>query len=251
MRRDMTDSGPIPVAAEEGPKRSRVGISRLPWRSHWRIGLLLLAVLVLPWLPIFGPSRDATPARRVRGVGDVPILGFAFAPDGATIATIQVDGRVALRDAAGGASAHSFLDHRGPAQALVYSPDSRTLAVADIESDIFLYDVRTGGAGHPLGIPIRRTKILAFSPDGRILAASSCLDHEILLWDLAAGRERARLRGHGSAVVSLAFAPDGRSLASGSQGDGAIFLWDLATGRPRRWLVQSQTRPCLSDGGPV
>ena len=64
-------------------------------------------------------------------------------------------------------------------------------------------------------MPIRWVKGLAFSPDGRTLAASSYLDHEILLWDLAAGRERARLRGHGSPVISLAFAPDGRSLASG------------------------------------
>ena len=83
------------------------------------------------------------------------------------------------------------------------------------EPDIFLYDVEAGGAGHPLGMPIQCGKGLAFSPDGRTLAASSYLDHEILLWDLAAGRERARLRGHGSPVLSLAFAPDGRSLASG------------------------------------
>ncbi len=112
----------IPGATDEGPKRSRTGISQLPWRSHRRIGLLVLAVLVLPWLPIFGPSRDATLARRVHGVGEVPILGFAFAPDDATIATTQVDGRVPLRDAAWGVSAHSFLNHRRPALALAYSP---------------------------------------------------------------------------------------------------------------------------------
>jgi WD40 repeat protein len=119
-----------------------------------RIGLLLPAVLVLPWLPIFGPPKDATPAKRVRGVGDVPILSLAFAPDGATIATIQADWKVTLRDAAWEMSAHSVLDHRGPAQTL------------------------------------------AFSPDGRTLAASSYLHNEILLWDIAAGRERDRLRGH-------------------------------------------------------
>src|SRR5262249_8617264 len=156
----------------------------------------LLSVIVLPWLPIFGPPRDATPARRVRGVGDIPVLGFTFAPDGTTIATIQVDGRAALRDAGEGVSAHSFLDHRGPAQALAFTPDGRSLAVGGVEPDILLYDIRSGGAGHSLGMPIRWVKNLAFSPDGRTLAASSYLDHEILLWDLAAGREHARLKGH-------------------------------------------------------
>ena len=144
------------------PRGRRGGAEAIPDRdlpvplwNRRRIGLLLLALIVLPWLPISGPPSDATPARRVRGVGDAPILAFAFAPDGATIATIQADGRVALRDAAGGASAHSFLDHRGSAQALAFSPDGRSLAVGGAEPDILLYDVEAGGAGHPLGMPIR------------------------------------------------------------------------------------------------
>src|SRR5262245_53599437 len=196
--RDATDSGPIPGAVEAGPRRSRIGIARFPMWSRRRIGLLLLGLIVLPWLPLCGPPRDPTPARRVRGVGDTTILTFAFAPDGATIATIQTDGRVALRDAAGGASDHSFLDHRGFALALAFAPDGRSLAVGGAEADVFIHDVRARGARHPLGMPIRCVKGLAFSPDGRTLAASSYLDHEILLWDLAAGREHIRLRAHGS-----------------------------------------------------
>jgi WD40 repeat protein len=136
--------------------------------SRGRIGLLLLGLIVLPWLPVFGPPRGATPARRVRGVGDTTILTFAFAPHGATIATIQTDGRVALQDAAGGASAHSFLDHRGFALALAFAPDGRSLAVGGAEPDILLYEVGSGGAGRPLGMPIRCVQNLAFSPDGRL-----------------------------------------------------------------------------------
>jgi WD40 repeat protein len=238
MRGDTTDLRPILGAAEAWSMRSRSGISRLPLWSRRGIGLLLLGLIVLPWLPIWGPPRDATPARRVRGVGDAPILTFAFPPDGATIATIQMDGRVALRDTAGGAGAPTFLDHPGYAWALAFSPDGRSLAVGGAEPDIFLYDVEAGGAGRPLGMPIRDVcaKGLAFAPDGRSLAASSYRDHDVILWDLAAGRERARLRGHTSPVPCLAFAPDGRSLASRGRSDGAIILWDLATGRPRRRL---------------
>jgi dipeptidyl aminopeptidase/acylaminoacyl peptidase len=194
-----------------------------------------VALIVLPWLKTFAPRRDANPVRRVRGVGDLPIVNFAFAPDGATIATMQ-DWRVALRDTAGRAGAPSFLDHRGPALALAFAPGGRSLAVGGVEPDILLYDLGARGAGQALGMPIRFANALAFSPDGRILAASSYLDHEILLCDLAAGRERTRLRGHESSVTCLAFAPDGRSLASGGESDRAIVLWDPATGRPRRRL---------------
>jgi WD40 repeat protein len=193
MRSDTTDFGPIPGAAEEGPKRSRIGSSRPPLWNRQRTVLLLLGIIVLPWLPIFLPPNGATPAMRARGVGDVPIVGFAFSPDGATIATIQMDGRVALRATATGLSAHSFLDYRGPAQALAFSPDGRSLAVGGVEPDLFRYDIRDGGVPHPLGMPIRWVKGLVYSPDGRMLAASSHLHNEILLWDLAAGRERTRL----------------------------------------------------------
>src|SRR5262249_58174662 len=102
-------------------------------------------------------------------------------------------------------------------------------------------------AGHPLGIPIREVKTLVVSPDGRTLAASSSLHHEILLWDLAAGRERARLGGHDSPVVRLAFAPDCRSLASGARSDTAILLSALAPGRPPR----RPRRPRRPGGAPA
>ena len=198
MLGDATDFVPIPGAAEEGPGRFRVRSSRVPSWSPKGIGLLFLGLAALPSLPIPGPPGDATPARRVRGVRDGAILTFAFAPDGETIASISTGGRVALRHAAAGAGAHSFLEHSGPARALAFSPDGRSLAVGVLESDIFLYGIRDGGAGHPLGMPVLMPASLAFSPDGRLLAASSYLDAEILLWDFAAGRERARLRGHGS-----------------------------------------------------
>jgi WD40 repeat protein len=233
MRVDTNDFGLILAGATEGLRRSRTGIFQPRWRSIGPIGLLLLGLIVLPWLPIPGP-----PARQVRGVRDTAILNFAFAPDAKSIASVQRDGRVALWGATGGAGTSSFLDHSGAAQAIAFSRDGRSLAVGGAEADIFLFDVEAGGAGRPLGIPIRYLSVkgLAFSPDDQILAATSYLNHEILLWDLAAGRELARLRGHESPVISLAFAPDGRSLASGSRSDEAIILWDLASGLPQRLL---------------
>jgi WD40 repeat protein len=227
---------PIAEATDGGPTRSRSGCSHVRFRNRGRIGLLLLAIGALAWLPIDGMPGDPTPARRVRGRGNGVIPNFAFAPDGATIAAIQ-DYRVILWDAKGVGGAITFLGHRGPAQILAFSPDGRSLVVGGVEPDLFLCRIGEDGDGHPLGMPIRRTSGLAVSPDGRVLAASSYLDPQILLWDLAAGRERARLRGHGSPVVSLAFAPDGRILTSGGSRDRAIVLWDLAAGRPRRRLT--------------
>src|SRR5262249_28075181 len=148
MRGDTMNLELIPEAGDGGPTRSPSACSQVPIWNRLRIGLLLLALIVLPWLPICGLPSDGTPARRARGIGDSAILTFAFAPHGEAIATIQLDGRVALRDAAGGVSAPSFLDHRGFAQALAFAPDGRSLAVGDIEADILLYNLGSGGAGH-------------------------------------------------------------------------------------------------------
>src|SRR5262249_53259628 len=58
-------------------------------------------------------------------------------------------------------------------------------------------------------------------------------DRDVVVWDLAAGKETRRWQGHRSAVISLAFSSDGRRLASGSD-DSTALIWDLAGQGPAR-----------------
>jgi len=76
---------------------------------------------------------------------------------------------------------------------------------------------------------------LAFSPDGKLLACGCCgpyndiKDYDILqIWDVATGRETARLKTYGFA----AFSPDGKTLAG--RGDkGRLQLWEAQSHRIR------------------
>lgn len=66
---------------------------------------------------------------------------------------------------------------------------------------------------------------LAFSRDGRSLAGA-CGDDGIALWDLASGKEYARLAAPRSRVFAMAFSRDGARLAAAGQ-DGTVSIWAL------------------------
>jgi WD40 repeat protein len=87
---------------------------------------------------------------------------------------------------------------------------------------------------------------LAVSPDGKTVAYSDNSGTHV--WDVAAGKRTATLRGKpskdGPVTLSLAYRPDGKVLVVGSahRKGGEVLLHDLATGK---------STPLKLSGGPV
>jgi serine/threonine protein kinase/WD40 repeat protein len=94
---------------------------------------------------------------------------------------------------------------------------------------------------------------MAFSPDGALLAVAD-VDRDalwgIVVFDIAAGKERCRLRGHviDWLLANLSFSPDGKRIASLVTNVGAskikmtLKLWDSATGSELLSLTASYGR---------
>ncbi len=82
----------------------------------------------------------------------------------------------------------------------------------------------------------------AFSPDGSLFASGDSQGN-VVLTDLARGRQWAMKGQHSLRALHLAFSPDGRILASGAstwKEPGEVKLWDTQTGR--EWSTLPGTR---------
>jgi WD40 repeat protein len=64
---------------------------------------------------------------------------------------------------------------------------------------------------------------VVISPDGRLVASGSN-DDDVLVTEIATGREIARLAGHTGDVYAVAFSADGTRIATGD-GDGRVRIW--------------------------
>jgi RNA polymerase sigma factor (sigma-70 family) len=173
------------------------------------------------------------PDPRAGIAGDnVTTMTLAFSPDGQTLAgpvrdtlrfwdvtTAKEIGKSALPQAVTGMMA--------------YSPDGRVLALENTDQTISLWETATGKErgriGHKAAAdstaepPFRQGLILAFSPDGGLLATRA--GHDVVVWEVVAGKEVGRFKGHEEDITALAFFPDGKSLVSGSA-DTTSLVWD-------------------------
>jgi RNA polymerase sigma factor (sigma-70 family) len=165
-------------------------------------------------------------------------------------------------DAATGRLKAIFLDARGKEYANpnylegLFTRDSAGV-LARTQEGVLLFDASSGRRLGPVAKPPQGYHAMALSDDGRLLATGGEMsggrtgpkDYSIRIWELASGREVARLGGDGDGhlggpsgpTTALVFSHDGRWLASGGaiarggqrEGDLTLRLWDLASLVPR------------------
>jgi WD40 repeat protein/predicted Ser/Thr protein kinase len=168
----------------------------------------------------------------------------AVTRDGKTVvcSNYHWKGTVEIWDVATGKRTIRLPEKASAINVLALSPDGKLLAVGDEDSTVRLWEVATGKQhaalkGHTGGVAS-----IAFTPDGQLLAAAArgkydsgrkaFVNGEVKLWEVAARKEKATLKGHSSSVSSVAFSPDGKELALGSRNE--IKLWDLASSKESR-----------------
>jgi WD40 repeat protein/DNA-binding CsgD family transcriptional regulator len=192
---------------------------------------------------------------RVDGIAESRPTAAQFSPDGATLATVGRDGKVAIWNVADGTLVRSFAELRDAVSALAFSPDGSRLATTSQDGTTRIWALHSGellltlvGQGGNVGSAW-------FSDDGhRVATGSSNLTARV--WDLSpkrVGEVAAYELGPGfTQIVDLdrrgeTIAVLGRSCPAFCLGQAAIV--DLDTGRRMELVNQAGAAIALSPDG--
>lgn len=141
------------------------------------------------------------------------------------------DGRILIREVAGGQVVTELADQGDAVRDLALAPDGARLAAAGADGRTLVWDLDTSRVQRVLTGHRDRVFAVAFDAQGsRVVTAGR--DATVRVWDLAPGAgpssspESFRLTEHGTAVRGLAILPGGRLATVG--GDARVMLWDLA-----------------------
>jgi WD40 repeat protein len=192
----------------------------------------------------------ATGKERARLLADDLVNSVAVTPDGKMLALACMNSTVEIWDISPQKLRCKLRGHAKSATSVAFSPDGKVLASGSQDRTIKLWDVagakelttfRKQGDGYAHRV--------AFSPDGRTLASGG--DGGAVLWDVAAGKERSRLKGKTTGVWCLAFAADGKTLALGGYEDrGRVRMGDLS-GRVLVPTVSLWDVPTLTESATI
>ncbi len=174
-------------------------------------------------------TRSGRLHQRLAGHQDI-VLGLAWSPDGATLASTGRDGTIGLWERSGKPRTWLQNPGSGAAVALAFRPDSRHLATGAGNGRIHTWDVISGSPIAHWQAHEQRVSSLAWRPwpdhpqddRGELLASSS--GDGVRLWEPDSTEQITWFRGHSGWVADVTWSPDGKLLASASA-DSEIFLW--------------------------
>jgi RNA polymerase sigma factor (sigma-70 family) len=181
-------------------------------------------------LPAFQPKQpNPRDVRPPKGPGP---MALAFSPDSQTLVGL-VEQTLRFWDATTAKEIAKIELPQPATGCLAYAPDGRVLAVENEDQTITLWETAIGQPRRRLGNAVvaepaslgRVTSTLVFSPDGSLLATRA--GGEIVIFDVTAAKEIARVKTHQDEIMALAFFPDGKALVSGGA-DTTSLVWDTA-----------------------
>jgi WD40 repeat protein len=162
-------------------------------------------------------------------------VGFsrlAISPDGSKVASVEDTGRTSVVDLA---TARQLFETRpvkgGALLDVAWSPDGKTFATVGLGPYLDTWSGTDGSLVRSYKGLKTPASGVAFSPDGKLLAVGAD-DFQVHLWDVASGRQIAKLQAT-TYLPHVAFSPDGKELVAteqdvpGPQG-GVAVVWRLA-----------------------
>jgi WD40 repeat protein/predicted Ser/Thr protein kinase len=180
--------------------------------------------------------RDQAVLRGHSGV----VSALAFSQDGRRLVSASYDSQISPGDgtarfweAAPEATLPVLAGHTSYVYPVAYSPDGHWIASGGWDHTIRLWDAATGEPCATLPHPGIVTA-LAFGPDSTWLVGGGFFADGLLIWDVATGRVRGRVREVGKSIRSIAVSPDGTRVAVGNfdrEAGYTMSVLDLATGR--------------------
>jgi WD40 repeat protein len=162
------------------------------------------------------------------------VLGVAYSPDGALLASGGRDNMVRVWDAQLGEQLAVLDGNGGDVFSVAFSPDGTVIATGAQNGVVGLWSARTGRPVGSLGGEGPAIWSVAFSPDGSRIAAAGDRG-DVNVWDAATGRSVLEFPAHQMRITTIRFSPDGSTIATSSR-DSTVRLWDAASGALLRTL---------------